>query len=335
MTLMIVNPYKFYFNSFVSPTVLSLSNPGAEAGDASGWTAASGGSLWTSTNAITTGFPATVYEGARYFSGGVVAAARMYQDIDVSIYSSNIDSGGIVAELGVNFCTYESYYDYLSIFIRALDSSNAVITTVAQEDIFTTDHLSWLYEDLNLLLPSGTKKVRIEVHATRTLSTENSVFIDSVSLTLYDNSRRITPTYGAAVSRGNRTSAITITATNLVDFGTRSTLVDGANTNNYFFNGATNDGTNWLTFDFGAGNSYVIDEFIWKQQNTTAHGIWRFEGSNDNSSWTQIGSDFTLTVGLMKPGGSNNTAYRYYRLRAMSGSRSANPYIYEIQFRAK
>lgn len=337
---MLVNSYLFADSDpgsgFSPPVVLSLSNPGAETGDASGWTAASGGSLWVSSNAITPSWPPTIDSGSRYFTAGDVANARMYQDVDVSSYATAIDAGLVVAEFDCKFCTIENYSDYLSIFLRALDSSNAVISSVAQEELNTRDLSDgWFLQDLNFLLPSGTRKIRVEIHATRVSGTKNDVHVDSMNLTLYGSTRRITPTYGSPISRGNRTSLITVTNTNLVGFGSLSGLVDGSLANNYFFNSASNDGSNWLRFDFGSGNSYVVDEFMWKQQNLTVHGVFRLEGSNDASSWTQIGSDFNLTGGLIKPGGANNVAYRYYRLRGISGSRNSGPYLYEIQFRGK
>ncbi|NMD21068.1 MAG: discoidin domain-containing protein [Verrucomicrobia bacterium] len=333
---MMVNPFMFGAAPLSFPINLTVNNAGAEAGDASGWTAASGGVLWTSINTTSVGYPPSIYEGSRYFSAGNNANARMYQDIDVSAYASTIDAGGAVAELSARFSTNDSLYDYFSVFLRALDASSSVISSVAQEDLFVQElSLGWYLQDLNMLLPSGTRKVRIEIHATRASGTYNDVFFDDIKLSLQDSSRRITPTYGASVSRGSRTGLITLSTTNLVGFGTLSSMVDGSNSNSWYFNGATNDGTNWITFDFGSGAALVIDEFVWKQQNTVTHGVWRLEGSNDNSSWTQIGSDFTLRNGVNRPGGTSNTGYRYYRLRAMSGSRSASPYLYEIQFRAK
>ncbi len=318
------------------PINLTVNNAGAEAGDASGWTAASGGALWTSIDTVTTGFPPTIYAGSRYFSAGDNANARMYQDVDVTSYAAAIDAGMVVAEFTTRFTVADNSYDYYSMFIRALDASDTVLSSKSQEELTIKEYASgWFLEDVNMLLPANTRKVRIEVHATRVVGTANDVNFDAASLTLYGTSQRITPTYGATVGRGNRTSLITLSTDNLLGFGTLSTLVDGSIGNGWFFNGATGDGTGWILFDFGSGNSFVIDEFIWKQQNTATHGVWKFEGSNDNSSWTQIGSDFTLTAGLIQPGGANDTAYRYYRLRSMSGARSASPYLYEILFRAK
>lgn len=322
---------------FVPPVVMGLTNPGAEAGDASGWTAASGGSLWSSINTAGIGWPPTIFEGSRYFWAGALANARMYQDVDVSTYATAIDAGSVVAEMALHFSTLDSITDNLSIFLRALNSSDSVLATVAQEGISAAAlSTGWLLEDLNMLLPSGTRKVRVEVHGTRVIGTDNDVHVDAIGLTLYGSSRRITPTFGASISKGNRTGSITVTATNIATGGgSLSGLIDGSFANDYYFAAGTGNGTGWLKFDFGSGSAWVIDEFLWWQHNTSTHGTWRLEGSTDDSSWTQIGSDFTLRTGLNQPGGNSDTPYRYYRLRHLSGSRSSSPWLREIQFRAK
>lgn len=139
------------------------------------------------------------------------------------------------------------------------------------------------------------------------------------------------PHYHRAISRGNRTTAITVTATNITtNGGSPSVLVDGSQGDSYFWNGATGDGTGWLKFDFV--DKYAVDQITWTQSAGNLQGIWRIEGSNDNATWTQIGADFTLTTGIFNC--ANTTAYRYYRLRHMSGSRSGGIYQREIEFRA-
>lgn len=322
---------------FVPPVAMSLTNSGAEAGDTSGWTAASGGVVWSSINTSGVAWPSTIYEGSRYFWAGSVVDARMYQDADVSAYATTIDAGGVVAEMTCRFSTLDNLNDYFSIFVRTLNSVGTVLSTVSQQELRANDLAAgWLLQDLNLLLPSGTRSVRVEVHATRTGGTDNDVHLDAVTLTLYSNSRRITPTFASSISSGDRTATITVSATNITaGGGSLSGLVDGSQANDYFFATATGNGTGWLKFDFGSGASWVIDEFIWRQHNNTSHGTWRWEGSNDDSTWTQIGSDFTLRSGLNQPGGTSTTGYRYYRLRHMSGSRSTSPFLREIQFRAK
>lgn len=142
--------------------------------------------------------------------------------------------------------------------------------------------------------------------------------------------------YANSGGTGNRTSTITVTATNLTaGAGTPSQTVDGSLSNAYWWTAVAGNGTAWLTFDFGSGNSKIIDQFRLFQDSSSSHGVWRWEGSPDNATWTQCGLDFTL-AGSTAPLATivpNATAYRYYRLRHMSGTRSSGPFIREFEFR--
>lgn len=135
-------------------------------------------------------------------------------------------------------------------------------------------------------------------------------------------------------ARGDRTASITASITGSLGAGTINNLIDGAF-------GATSSDACWFSggqtsvivkFDFGTAK--VIDAFRWLQSTTASHGTWVFEGSNDDSSYTQIGSNFTLGgANLTFFFGANTTAYRYYRLRQTSGSTSSSPWLQEIEFR--
>jgi hypothetical protein len=139
------------------------------------------------------------------------------------------------------------------------------------------------------------------------------------------------PHYHRAISRGNRGSAITLTATNIAaSGGSVGALIDGATSDSYFWAGGTGDGSGYLKFDFT--DKYLVDQIIWYQSSGTTQGTWRLEASNDNATWTQVGADFTLTAGVFNF--ANAVAYRYYRLRHMSGARSGGIYQREIDFRA-
>jgi hypothetical protein len=89
-----------------------------------------------------------------------------------------------------------------------------------------------------------------------------------------------------------------------------------------------------LKFDFGAG--VVISECIFQQQNTSSHGTWIWQGSNNDADWTDVGASFALggsvkqTITSMN---GNETEYRYYRTLGVSGNSSTSPYIYEFDFK--
>jgi hypothetical protein len=109
-----------------------------------------------------------------------------------------------------------------------------------------------------------------------------------------------------------------------------------------FVNGNSADG-GWLSFtasgewfQFDFGYEHAIDEVKWIQSTTASHGTWKWQASNDASSWTDIGSSFTLggaTTQTQTAMAGNVTSYRYYRLLGISGSYNGSPDLHEVQFK--
>jgi hypothetical protein len=108
-------------------------------------------------------------------------------------------------------------------------------------------------------------------------------------------------------------------------------LVDGSLGNNIWFN--TQVGGQYITFDFGQAR--IIDEAKWYQDNATTQGTWKWQGSADNSTFTDVGSSFTLggaTTQTITAINGNTTAYRYWKMVQTSGSTSSSPYTKGIEF---
>jgi hypothetical protein len=92
----------------------------------------------------------------------------------------------------------------------------------------------------------------------------------------------------------------------------------------------------YIKFDFGASAAKVITEAKFYQGMTDAHGVWQWQGSNNDTDWTVIGANFTLggvltqTITTL---GENATLYRYYRLWGVSGTTSNTSYIRQFEFK--
>lgn len=119
--------------------------------------------------------------------------------------------------------------------------------------------------------------------------------------------------------------------------GPPTKLLDGSTSGGggtfWFPAGATVSGA-FLLFDFGT--AVLIDEAKWYQDTADTHGSWKWQGSNDNSSWTDIGSSFTLggaTTQTQTQLNGNAASYRYYRLLGVSGVTNDIPYTTEIEFK--
>ena len=91
-------------------------------------------------------------------------------------------------------------------------------------------------------------------------------------------------------------------------------------------------GNGYIRFDHGAGNSYVYTNSRWYygHSNPANEGTWKWQGSNDASSWTDIGGTWILTATGVADDvvrmdehsamTANTTAYRYYQCVHVSGN---------------
>ena len=190
--------------------------------------------------------------------------------------------------------------------------------------------------------------------------------IDAISNSVFD--------YGNPYGAGDRTASITVTQSQVSGHGevfvgrsgsldpTMNLLVDNLN--------LVGSGASALSFrtDLGAGASgrwikfefptyVIIDQMRWMQDTTDSHGTWKMQGSNDGSTWTDVGTSATLAgtsfdnhnfSGWVGPGGTinyvptvfdgpngNTASYIYYRLLGVSGNVNGTPFIYEVAFRIK
>lgn len=143
--------------------------------------------------------------------------------------------------------------------------------------------------------------------------------------------------YANAGGSGDRTATITVTTTATIGGGTVNNWVDGVTASHnasdawWWNNGQSG---REVKFDFGSGK--IIDEVKFDQQTTASHGTWKWQGSNDNSSFTDIGSTFTLGGSTNQTNttmSGNTTSYRYYKLLQTAGTTDSGPWLDEITFK--
>ena len=146
-----------------------------------------------------------------------------------------------------------------------------------------------------------------------------------------------TTSYANPLGTGNRLREAIVTFTGITFAGTPSSFLDGVilgADNRMWWSGSVTSSVA-LTFDFG-DSSYVIDEAKFYQSTSDTHGTWLWQGSNDGSSWTDIGSSFTVggsTAQTMTSMNGNTTAYKQYRLRGVSGTATGSPWIRQLEFK--
>lgn len=158
-----------------------------------------------------------------------------------------------------------------------------------------------------------------------------------VVINSYRFAAAVSTSYANSGGSGNRTSIITITQSgsntpqsSTVNLGF---LINGLIDNGNWMSNGVADGQ-WIRFDFGSAK--VINEAKWYQNTSNTQGTWKFQGSADASTWSDVGSSFTLggsTVQTITAINGNASSYRYYQLIKVSGSTSAVPYSQEIEFK--
>ena len=88
-----------------------------------------------------------------------------------------------------------------------------------------------------------------------------------------------------------------------------------------------------IKFDFPEAR--VIDAFKWYQSGTANNGTWKWAGSNDDSTYTDLLTGFTLggATSPVEYTYTNTTGYRYYKLIQTGGTTSGSDWVQEIEFK--
>lgn len=130
---------------------------------------------------------------------------------------------------------------------------------------------------------------------------------------------------------GDRVTRIGISTTAVWGGGGPFDTVDGTLNDTAWLDGGQNGRT--ITYDFLEPR--IVTGAKWYQDAAGSQGTWRWRGSNDKTTWTNIGGTFTLgssatqTITTLS---ANTTAYRYYQLQQTAGSTNISPYVRQIEF---
>ncbi len=154
--------------------------------------------------------------------------------------------------------------------------------------------------------------------------------------------------YSDSYSTGDRGSIITPTTsmnttraiTKIVD-GSKSGSSDGF----YFTGSQTVNSSSYIRFQLSAARCFTGCR-IWNDENndSAGAGYWKWQASNDGTSWTDLGGSFQLiNTGIPStPGydtfdgglGNNLTEYTYYQMVGVSGTADFNSNWMEWEFEA-
>lgn len=140
---------------------------------------------------------------------------------------------------------------------------------------------------------------------------------------------------------GDRTGSITSSSTASLSTGPASLAVNGVTSDStgILYAGQAVANLEMWKGDWGAGVSIKITEVkLYLGNSTGSLGVWKFQGSADDSSWTDVGTDIspigiqTLVDSSMS---ANASGYRYYRYVGVSGTAagSGRSTLDELEFK--
>lgn len=149
---------------------------------------------------------------------------------------------------------------------------------------------------------------------------------------------------------GDRSSSITVTASGIITGGGNvQNLVDGSElrdaTHSWYPNSSQAvTPTSIIKFALAAAKTFVAAKIRMSSSGASNNGTWKWQGSNDNSTWTDVSEPFlwdfngsTAPTSTSQAGFcyfENPASYSYYRLIGIEGLTSNSPWYMEVLFDA-
>jgi hypothetical protein len=124
------------------------------------------------------------HEGEYYFALGGLCDSASYaearQEVDLSEWAEEIDSGGVELHFSARFASW-SGSDTPEAWLEILDEDG---TVTLSSDVLSSTSTSWELDSLSLELDAGTRAVQVYMSGTRHSGEDNDSYIDEVSLRL-------------------------------------------------------------------------------------------------------------------------------------------------------
>lgn len=142
-------------------------------------------------------------------------------------------------------------------------------------------------------------------------------------------------TYSHWAGSGRRDWLIDVSTTCNITNGPISNIVDGVKANNNADGVFCNSAESGREFKFAWPWPVRIDEFTWTQDSAGTQGTWKFAGSNDDVTYTDLATGINLGGAAAADVHSftNTNGYRYYKLIQTGGTTTNSRWIQEIEFK--
>jgi len=203
--------------------------------------------------------------------------------------------------------------------------------------------LNWLADEIAHTVAMGTMQDGAhDAFESDTIGTASTNETYDAAGDYYHNPGTGATSYANSGGQGNRTASITVTSSQTPHVGTWSNLVngssaaDGTNSVDPTTAGSNETAANgsYIRFDFGSGNKKVISEATITINGSQNWGDWKWQGSDNASSWTDVSSSFTWSgtthVSTLNTSGAG---YRYYQMVVVASGLWWNNWIGEFDFK--
>lgn len=139
-----------------------------------------------------------------------------------------------------------------------------------------------------------------------------------------------TPSSSHALSSGDRTASIAVTATIAANTA-HTKLIDGVIDSTYWWTGGQAVAGKYVRFDLGA--PYLVSEVTLSMDNANDGSLWKWQGSTDGSAWVDLCAASSLASTTKVFTLIASAPYRYFQMIGTSGTCIANAKR-EVTFKA-
>jgi hypothetical protein len=132
--------------------------------------------------------PGPARRGKNFFSGGPdTPLSTATQLVNVARYARGIDAHGVICRLSGYLGGYDEQNDHAVLTAEFLDSSSAALGTLSIGPVLAQDRQlqrGLLSRSAHVVLPAGTRTIRVTLTITRTDGQANDGYADNLELTL-------------------------------------------------------------------------------------------------------------------------------------------------------
>jgi hypothetical protein len=160
-------------------TELVLNNPGAEAGNTTGWTMSGGG--FTASTANPSGHTMTPIIGTYAFVATANPGTVMKQVVDVATFAAAIDEGSVMAMLETYVSDTAATGELFYIYIEFINAAGTRIAMTQMNDLMKTGGVgTWRHMTISGRMPPSTRSISFVLNSSRVEGTPNNTAFDGI-----------------------------------------------------------------------------------------------------------------------------------------------------------